>query len=158
MASLTSTGRVRAALREHGIDREIVTFDASTRTAADAATALGCEIAQIVKSLVFRGEMSDRPVLVVASGAGRVDEELVTAVVGEPIGKADAAYVRDRTGFAIGGVAPLGHLEPPIVVVDEDLLRLDVLWAAAGAPNAVFTLDPDELVRISGGQVARVRQ
>jgi prolyl-tRNA editing enzyme YbaK/EbsC (Cys-tRNA(Pro) deacylase) len=154
----TSTERVRAALRDQGIDREIVTFEAPTRTAADAATALDCDIGQIVKSLVFRGETSDRPVLVVASGAGRVDEAMVADAIGEPIGTADAAFVRGRTGFAIGGVAPLGHLEPPIVVVDEDLLRLDVLWAAAGAPNAVFTLGPDELVRISGGQVARVRK
>jgi prolyl-tRNA editing enzyme YbaK/EbsC (Cys-tRNA(Pro) deacylase) len=154
----SSTDRVAVALREHGIEREIVTFDASTRTAADAAAALGCDVGQIVKSLVFRGETSDRPVLVVASGAGRVDEALVAEAVGEPIAKADAAFVRDRTGFAIGGVAPLGHREPPIVVVDEDLLALDVLWAAAGTPNAVFTLDPDQLVRISGGKVARVRQ
>lgn len=154
----TSTERVATALHEHGIDREIITFDTSTRTAADAAAALGCDVAQIVKSLVFRGATSDRPVLVVASGAGRVDETLVAEAVGEPIAKADAAFVRDRTGFAIGGVAPLGHREPPIVVVDEDLLALDVLWAAAGAPNAVFTLAPDELVQISGGKVARVRQ
>lgn len=154
----TSTERVIAALREQGIDREVVTFDTSTRTAADAATALGCDVAQIVKSLVFRGSTSDRPVLVVASGAGRVDEMLVAEAIGEPIAKADAAFVRDRTGFAIGGVAPLGHREPPIVVVDEDLLALEALWAAAGAPNAVFALDPDELLRISGGKVARVRR
>jgi len=156
--SQTSTERVAAALREHGIEREILTFEASTRTAADAAAALDCDVAQIVKSLVFRGAESDRPVLVVASGAGRVDESVITEVVGEPITKADPAFVRDRTGFAIGGVAPLGHLEPPIVVVDEDLLALDVLWAAAGAPNAVFTLAPDELVQISGGRIARVRR
>lgn len=154
----TSTERVAAALREHGIEREILTFDASTRTAADAAAVLGCDVAQIVNSLVFRGVTSDRPVLVIASGAGRVDEALVGEAIGEPIAKADAAFVRTRTGFAIGGVAPLGHREPPIVVVDEDLLALDVLWAAAGAPNAVFTLGPDELIQISGGKVARVRK
>ena len=148
--------RVRAALSAAGIDRAVVELDRSTRTAADAAAALDCDVAQIVKSLVFRAA-SGTPVLVVASGAGRVDEALVGAAIGEEITQADAAFVRERTGFPIGGVAPVGHVEAPVVLVDADLMALDVLWAAGGTPSAVFTLSPVELVAITGGRIVRVR-
>ena len=112
---------------------------------------------QIAKSLVFKAA-NGRPVVVVASGVNRVDEKKVRAAIRQKIGRADAEYVRDRTGYAIGGVAPLGHSEPPIVLIDRDLLSLDPIWAAAGTPNAVFRLSAEELVRISGGTVADVKQ
>lgn len=155
--SLPAAGqRVQAALEAHGLDVRIREFPTSTRTAADAAASIGCTVAQIAKSLVFRGERTGRAVLVVANGANRVDEARLGAVVQEPIGRADAAFVRERTGYAIGGVPPVAHSEPPIVVIDEDLLGLEEIWAAAGTPNAVFRLTPAELVAITGGQVARI--
>jgi prolyl-tRNA editing enzyme YbaK/EbsC (Cys-tRNA(Pro) deacylase) len=133
----------------------VSTFPEGTRTAADAAAAIGCEVAQIVKSLVFR-RASGAPVLVVASGANRVDEAKVEALLGEPVGKPDAAFVREATGFAIGGVPPAGHAQPIETLVDEDLLALDGLWAAAGTPRTVFPLTPDELVALTRGRVADV--
>jgi prolyl-tRNA editing enzyme YbaK/EbsC (Cys-tRNA(Pro) deacylase) len=143
----------------HGVDEflghPVRSFPAGTRTAVDAANAIGVEVAQIVKSLVFRRE-DGRPLLVVASGVNRVDEEKVAALIGEPIGKADADFVRATTGFAIGGVPPAGHKSPVETIVDEDLLRLDEVWAAAGTPRDVFATTPDELVRMTGGRVADV--
>ncbi|HYE01030.1 MAG TPA: YbaK/EbsC family protein [Alphaproteobacteria bacterium] len=138
-----------------GPDFAVLEFEASTRTSAEAAAAVGCDVAQIAKSLVFRAA-SGRSVLVVASGTNRVDEAKVAALIGEPIRRADADFVRDRTGYAIGGVPPLGHAVPPAVLIDRDLLRFDSLWAAAGTPNAVFRLTPDDLVRLSGGAVGDV--
>ncbi len=145
--------RVQAVL---GDGFEILEFEAGTRTAADAAAAIGCTVAQIAKSLVFRGRTSGRPVLVVASGINRVDEAKVAACLGEPIGRADAAFVRERTGFAIGGVPPVGHAEPPLTVIDADLGAFDEIWAAGGTPNAVFRLTFQDLVRLTGGTVADV--
>lgn len=133
----------------------VSTFPDGTRTAADAAAAIGCDVAQIVKSLVFRRE-GGAPLLVVASGVNRVDEAKVAALVGEPIGKADAAFVRAATGFAIGGVPPAGHAEPIETLVDRDLLEHDEIWAAAGTPRTVFPLTPDELVAMTGGRVVDV--
>jgi len=135
---------------------QVLEFDAGTRTAADAAAAIGCEIAEIAKSLLFRAKVSGRPVLVVASGVNRVDEKAVAALIGETIGRADADFVREATGFAIGGVPPLGHVIAPLALIDEDLLRFSAIWAAAGTPNAVFRLTPAELVELTGGRVARV--
>lgn len=134
------------------------TFPAGTRTSQDAAAAIGCEVAQIAKSLIFRAKTSDRPVLVVASGANRVDEKKLAALIGEPVGRADADFVRRRTGFAIGGVPPLGHAEAPIALVDRDLLDLPVIWAAAGTPNAVFRLGPEDLLRITQARTADLRK
>jgi prolyl-tRNA editing enzyme YbaK/EbsC (Cys-tRNA(Pro) deacylase) len=149
--------RVEDLLAAQGLEGRVVEFPDSTRSSAEAAAAIGCTLAQIAKSLVFKAA-SGRPVLVVASGVNRIDEKKVRAEIGQKIGRADADYVRDRTGYAIGGVAPLGHSEPPIVLIDRDLLALDPIWAAAGTPNAVFRLSPDELVRISGGKVTDVKQ
>lgn len=153
-----SAQRVQAALDASGIPLSVKQFPASTKTSAEAATAVGCEIAQIAKSMIFRAAASDRSVLVVASGANRVDEKKVAALLGEKIERATADFVRAKTGFAIGGVPPVGHVEPPVVLIDEDLLALPVLWAAAGTPNAVFRLTPAELRQLTGGQVAAVRQ
>jgi prolyl-tRNA editing enzyme YbaK/EbsC (Cys-tRNA(Pro) deacylase) len=122
----------------------------------DAARAVGCEVAQIVKSLVFRAAHSQRPVLVVASGVNRVDEEHIGVLLGEPITRASPEFVRQRTGFAIGGVAPVGHLTAPITFIDRDLLDYPTLWAAAGTPWAVFSLSPADLQRLTGGTVVAV--
>ncbi len=157
----TSVDRVRATLAELGVATEIREFSASTRTSADAAAAIGCSVAQIAKSLVFRAKPSGRAVLVMASGANRVDEAKLAAALGETIGKADAEFVRAETGFAIGGVAPvghdLGHGRRILTFIDRDLMDLGEIWAAAGSPNSVFRLTPTELVRITGGQVAEVK-
>ena len=131
-------------------------FPDGTRTAQDAAAAVGCEVGQICKSLVFRCA-SGAPLLVIASGANRVDEGRVGELVGEPIGKADAAFVREQTGFAIGGVPPAGHPTPLRTLVDRDLLAFEEVWAAAGTPRDVFALSPQQLVDLTDGQVADVR-
>jgi len=157
MTSLSSSAQpVQDALDQLGLTLEVVELPDSTRTAADAAQAIGCTVAQIAKSLIFRGKQSNGPVLVIASGTNRVNEQAVAAEWGEPIGKADADFVRSRTGFVIGGVPPVGHLERLDTFIDEDLLKLDVIWAAAGTPNAVFRLLPDELVRATGGRVVSI--
>jgi prolyl-tRNA editing enzyme YbaK/EbsC (Cys-tRNA(Pro) deacylase) len=127
-------------LHTRGLDLTVVELPASTRTADDAARALGCEKAQIVKSLVFRRTGTDEPVMVLASGPNRVNEQAIAERVGGEIGKADADFVKRVTGFAIGGVPPLGHKEQVLIYVDEDLLDFDETWAAAGTPNAVFKI------------------
>jgi len=149
---------VHEALAAAGIETRIVELPASTRTAVDAAAAIGCQVAQIAKSLVFRCVGSDAPVLVIASGTNRVDEKLVASHVGADIGKADADFVRAATGFAIGGVPPLGHSAPIRTLIDADLLRFDVIWAAAGTPNAVFSVDPQRLIAGTGGDVVPVSE
>jgi prolyl-tRNA editing enzyme YbaK/EbsC (Cys-tRNA(Pro) deacylase) len=148
--------RVQEALATAGIPARIVELPASTRTAVDAAAAVGCTVGQIAKSLVFRRADTDEPVLVVASGTNRVDERLVTARLGSNIGKADADFVRRATGFAIGGVPPLGHVSRIRTLIDEDLLKFEVIWAAAGTPNAVFSTDPRQLVAGIRGEVMAV--
>ena len=150
--------RIQAALAEAGLQAKVQEFPESTRTAADAAAAIGCSVAQIAKSLIFKGRQSGRSILVVASGANRVEERKVAALVGEALEKADAAFVRSATGYAIGGVPPVGHVSPPITVIDEDLLQLDEIWAAAGTPNAVFALTPAALVTLTSGTVGTVRR
>ncbi|MFL5302532.1 MAG: YbaK/EbsC family protein [Anaeromyxobacteraceae bacterium] len=151
-----SAQRVQDALAAAGFANEVVELPDSARTAAEAAAAVGCGVAQIVKSLVFRGRASGRGVLVVASGANRVDEKALAARLGEAVERADAGFVREQTGFAIGGVPPLGHAARLACFVDEDLLELDRIWAAAGHPHAVFALTPGELVAMTGGTVAAV--
>lgn len=150
---MTSVERVQQALRALGLGHEVVDLGSSARTAADAARAVGCRVDQIAKSLVFRLRDSRRPLLVVTSGANRVDEAKVAAVVGEPLERADADFVRAETGFAIGGVAPVGHAKPVVTLIDEHLLRFEEIWAAAGHPNTVFRLTPDDLVTMTGGRV-----
>jgi prolyl-tRNA editing enzyme YbaK/EbsC (Cys-tRNA(Pro) deacylase) len=135
---------------------QVLEFDASTRTAADAAGAIGCEAAQIAKSLIFRGGASGRAVLIIASGVDRVDERKAAAAIGEPIARADADFVRETTDFAIGGVPPVGHKTKPIVLIEESLMQLSEIWAAAGTPNAVFRLTPSDLVELTGGRTVAV--
>src|SRR5262249_41508909 len=135
--------RVQALLRVAGHSGEVVEFSETTRSAADAAAAIGCKVEQIAKSLIFRAKPSNRPVLVIASGPNRVNEKLVAQQLaerglGEGLARADADFVREKTGFAIGGVPPIGHLTSPIIFIDRDLLSLPEIWAAAGTPFAVF--------------------
>jgi prolyl-tRNA editing enzyme YbaK/EbsC (Cys-tRNA(Pro) deacylase) len=150
-----SVERVRAALLAAGHPDTIAEFPAGTRTAADAAAAVGCTVAQIAKSIVFRA--GARAVVVITPGANRVDPATVEAALGRKIGRADADWVRETTGFAIGGVAPVGHLAAPLILLDEDLLALDPVWAAAGSPSHVFRTSAAELLRITGAKAACVK-
>ena len=153
-----SARRVQQALAAAGFDFQVREFPASTRTSEEAAAAIGCSVAQIAKSLVFRARESGRPVLVMASGANRVDEKAVGRLLGDKLERADADFVRLKTGFVIGGVPPIGHSERPACFVDADLMALVEIWAAAGTPNAVFRLTPAALVALTGGQVAEIRK
>jgi len=153
-----SAKRVQAELESHGIDCQVKEMDRSTRSAADAAKAVGCSVAQIAKSLVFKRLNSQRAVLVIASGVNRVDENRLGRIISEPIGMADADFVREQTGFAIGGVPPLGHTHRLEVFIDEDLMQYAHIWAAAGTPRAVFRLTPDQLLKVTGGTVIAVKQ
>lgn len=151
-----SVRRVEQAAAALGLDIEIRRMGASTRTAEDAASACGCAVGQIVKSLIFRGRDSGALVLLLVSGANRVDDELAARAAGEPLDRADANEVRARTGFAIGGVAPLGHLEPPTILMDRDLLAYRLVWAAAGAPDAVFPVAPADLARATAARTVTI--
>lgn len=151
-----SAKKVQAALHSLGLTLEVVELPASTRTSAEAAEAVGCSVGQIAKSLVFRGATTGGPVLVICSGSNRVDEGALSRLVGEPVEKGDAEFVRQHTGFAIGGVPPVGHRRAIPTYIDEDLMGFTEIWAAAGTPHAVFRLTPEELSRISQGTVARI--
>jgi len=154
----SSARRVQDALAKLGFTLNVVELPQSTRTAVEAAAAVGASVGQIVKSLIFRGADSGRAILVLASGPNRVDEAKVAALLGEPLAKADADFVRAHTGFVIGGVPPVGHSEPMPTFIDEDLLAFDSLWAAAGTPNAVFQLAPRELVAMSQGTLGNIKK
>jgi prolyl-tRNA editing enzyme YbaK/EbsC (Cys-tRNA(Pro) deacylase) len=156
MDANASVGQVRAWLAAAGHPGQVVTLADSARTAAEAAAALGCQVAQIAKSLIFAAA-SGSGVLVIASGANRVDEARIAELLGEPIGKATAAQVRQWTGYAIGGVPPVAHQTALTTFVDADLGQYDQIWAAAGHPHAVFALTFADLVRWTGGTVARVK-
>jgi prolyl-tRNA editing enzyme YbaK/EbsC (Cys-tRNA(Pro) deacylase) len=149
--------RVAQLLRDAGVAGDIVEFEQPTRTSAEAAAAIGCTVAEIAKSIVFRGAASGEAVIVVASGANRVSEAKVAARVGEALARADADFVRESTGYAIGGVAPLGHAKPVKLLLDEDLLRFEKVWAAGGTPFSVFPLTPQELRAITGAEWADVK-
>ncbi len=152
----SSAQRVQAALNQSGIDFEVIELANSTRTAPEAAQAVGCQVGQIAKSLVFRTG-DHKAVLVIASGANRVDEKKVSLHLSQTIHKADANFVREQTGFAIGGVPPVGHLQPLQTLIDEDIMQYSEIWAAAGTPNAIFRLTPEALQQITGGLVVQLR-
>jgi prolyl-tRNA editing enzyme YbaK/EbsC (Cys-tRNA(Pro) deacylase) len=152
-----SAQKVQDALAALGLTLEVKEFPQTTRTSAEAAVAIGCQVAQIAKSLVFKGKQSGRAILVIASGVNRVNEKAIAELVGEPIERPDADFVRAKTGFVIGGVPPLGHVEPLETLIDEDLLQFDDIWAAAGTPNAVFRLTPDDLLRMANGRVVKLK-
>lgn len=146
--------RVQAALSEHGVETEILEFPQGTKTAQEAAAAIGTDVAQIVKSLVFVA--GEDPVLVLVSGAHMADTGKLAREFGAPVRRADAETVRRATGFAIGGVAPVGHTSPLRTLIDDHLMNYDVVYAAAGTPFSIFPIAPDELVRVTGGRVADV--
>ncbi|MBB6735677.1 YbaK/EbsC family protein [Cohnella zeiphila] len=152
-----SAQRVQSLLKEWGYPNQVAELPDSARTAQEAADAIGCEVAQIAKSIIFRLRHSGEPLLVVASGVNRIDEKAVSALVGDKLAKADADFVRERTGFVIGGVPPIGHASPIRTVLDEDLFRYGTVWAAAGHPKAVFELTPAQLAEMTQGQVAPVK-
>ncbi len=150
--------KVQQALSQQGLKLEVIELPDSTRTSHEAAQALGCQVGQIAKSIIFKTLSSHRPILVIASGSNRIDEKVISQKVGEEIGKADAEFARDRTGFAIGGIPPLGHTHRIETLIDQDLLQYAEIWAAAGTPHAVFKLTPADLLRLTGGEVVRVTQ
>lgn len=142
--------KTQQLLADAGLAVQVVEFEQPTRTSAEAAAAIGCTVAEIAKSIVFRAKASERAVVVVASGDNRVCEAKVAKLVGEKLGRADADFVRRATGYAIGGVAPLGHAQPVTLLLDTDLQRFERVWAAAGTPFSVFPLTPPELARLTG--------
>jgi len=150
--------RTSQLLRDAGVDTNAVEFEQPTRTSAEAAAAIGCSIAEIAKSIVFRGKNSGQAVVVIASGENRVSEAKVAAKLGEPLLRADADFVRTTTGYAIGGVPPLGHAQRVTLLLDEDLRRFETVWAAAGTPFSVFPLRPDQLRSLTGADWTDVRQ
>jgi prolyl-tRNA editing enzyme YbaK/EbsC (Cys-tRNA(Pro) deacylase) len=152
-----SAQKIQSLLTSQGYALHVIEYPDSTRTAQEAADRAGCQLGQITKSLIFRGLTSGKPVLVLTSGANRVDEERIAGYAGEPIGRADAGFVREVTGFAIGGVPPLGHARSMETYIDEDLLLYETIWAAAGTPNAIFELTPSQLQDMTGGQTVRVK-
>src|SRR5512141_1674930 len=149
--------KVQDILAAHGFNCKVIEHAESTRTAQEAADRAGCLLGQITKSLIFKGARSGKPILVLTSGANRVNEKLISSYAGEPIGRADPDFVRAATGFAIGGVPPLGHAQLMETYLDEDLLQYPTIWAAAGTPNAIFELTPSDLRAMTGGNVAKVK-
>jgi prolyl-tRNA editing enzyme YbaK/EbsC (Cys-tRNA(Pro) deacylase) len=158
MSEISPTAqKFQEALNSLGYEFTVIEFTESTRTAQEAADRVGCTLGQIVKSLIFKGQSTGKPILVLTSGSNRVNEKQVSVYVGESIGRADAEFVRAATGYAIGGVAPIGYLQPMDTYLDEDLLQYATLWAAAGTPKAVFELTPDALQKMTGGKAVRVK-
>ncbi|WP_343082081.1 YbaK/EbsC family protein [Ostreiculturibacter nitratireducens] len=149
-----SIDRVKTALEAAGITAEVLEMGAETRTAEQAAAAAGCALDQIVKSIIFRGETSGHVILFLTAGGNRVDPARASAVAGQPLGKADANLVRAETGFAIGGVAPVGHLTRIRAFLDPRLMEFDHVWAAAGTPRHIFAISPADLLRITGAELA----
>jgi prolyl-tRNA editing enzyme YbaK/EbsC (Cys-tRNA(Pro) deacylase) len=152
----SSSQKVQNALTEKGFEYAVFELEIPVKTAQQAADAVGCEVARIAKSLIFKSA-SGEPVLVITSGINRVSEEKITALLGQGIARADPDFVRSSTGFAIGGIPPLGHAVQPLVLLDQDLLAYPSIWAAAGHPNSLFELEPRDLPRMTGGAFADVR-
>ncbi|MBS0359020.1 MAG: YbaK/EbsC family protein [Proteobacteria bacterium] len=152
-----SAQSVQDALSQKGLQFKVVELSASTRTAADAAATIGCEVAQIVKSLIFKTKHTKKPVLVLASGINRVNEKAIEKHLGEKLEKADADFTREVTGFAIGGIPPVGHKQAIETFIDADLLKFEELWAAAGTPNAVFNLHSKDLESLASGKIISIQ-
>jgi prolyl-tRNA editing enzyme YbaK/EbsC (Cys-tRNA(Pro) deacylase) len=152
----TTAQRVQDALQSLGSNAIIREHPEACRTSAEAAVVLGCMVAQIAKSVIFRGETSGQSILVIASGANRVDAKKVEALADEAPGKANPDFVREHTGFVIGGVAPIAHMKPGKVFFDKDLLLFEAVFPAGGTPQAMFRIEPNELLRISGARLADI--
>ena len=144
---------VQDKLAARGLPNQVVELPDSTRTAQEAANTIGCDISQIAKSIIFRRKAADLPLLIVASGTNRVNERAISHLLNEKIGKADADFVQDHTGYVIGGVPPFAHKESIETLIDEELMKYKVIWAAAGHPKAVFKLTPEQLVELTNGKV-----
>jgi prolyl-tRNA editing enzyme YbaK/EbsC (Cys-tRNA(Pro) deacylase) len=157
MALSPTAQKVQDLLKSLGFTCNVIEFQESTRTAQEAAERAGCTLGQIIKSLIFKGKTTNKPILVLTSGANRVNEERISEYTGESIGRADADFVRTVTGFAIGGVPPLGHAVKMETYLDEDLLEYTTVWAAAGTPNAIFELTPDDLQKMTDGKTVKVK-
>ncbi|WP_088014181.1 YbaK/EbsC family protein [Gottfriedia acidiceleris] len=148
---------VQDLIFELGYTNKVIELPNSARTAKEAADALNCEVAQIAKSIIFKLESSNSPVLIVASGINRVNEKQIEKILNDKLGKADADFVREQTGFVIGGVAPIGHKNQVMTFIDEDLLQYKAVWAAAGHPKAIFQLTPNELIEMTKGKVVNIK-
>jgi prolyl-tRNA editing enzyme YbaK/EbsC (Cys-tRNA(Pro) deacylase) len=153
-----SAQKVQESLLSKGFTFKVIEFAESTRTAQEAAERAGCKLGQIVKSMIFQGLTTSKPILVLTSGSNRVDENLISSYAGEPIGRADPVFVRTTTGFAIGGVPPIGHISKMDTYLDVDIMQYPTIWAAGGTPNAVFELTPGALQIMTGGKVVEVKQ
>lgn len=156
MSLSQSAVKVQQILTAFGLKLEVIELPDSTRTAQEAAQAIGCQIGQIAKSIIFQALTNHQPIMVIASGSNRVSEKVIEGLIGEAVGKANADFVHQRTGFAIGGVPPVGHTEHLDTFIDQDLWQYQEIWAAAGTPHAVFRLTPDDLLRITTGMVIKV--
>ena len=152
-----SAQKIQNLLHSLGYDYTVIEHADSTRTAEEATDRAGCELGQIVKSMIFMGQQTGKPILVLTSGANRVDEKRISVYAGESIGRAQADFVRSITGFAIGGVPPIGHIQKMETYIDEDFMPYETVWAAAGTPNAIFELQTEALQKMTGGKVARVK-
>jgi prolyl-tRNA editing enzyme YbaK/EbsC (Cys-tRNA(Pro) deacylase) len=152
-----SAQKIQDQIKSLGYEYTVVEHAESTRTAQEAADRAGCELGQIVKSLIFKGKESGKPILVLTSGVNRVDEKRIAEYAGEAIGRADADFVRLVTGFAIGGVPPFGHLRKMETYFDEDFLQYETIWAAAGTPNAIFEVKTSDLQKMTAAKTARVK-
>jgi prolyl-tRNA editing enzyme YbaK/EbsC (Cys-tRNA(Pro) deacylase) len=157
MALSTTAQRVQDLLLARGFSCQVIEHAESTRTSQEAADRAGCALGQITKSMIFKGKTTQKPILVLTSGANRVDERRISQYAGEPITRADPEFVRAVTSYAIGGVPPIGHTQPMETYLDEDLMQYDTIWAAAGTPNAIFKLTPFQLQAMTGGTVAQVK-
>ncbi|PIP18408.1 MAG: hypothetical protein COY04_00845 [Parcubacteria group bacterium CG_4_10_14_0_2_um_filter_7_35_8] len=144
-------------LKTLGFELQVLELSKTTRTAVDAALAVNCQLGQIAKSIVFKTTTTQKPILVIASGSNRINEEKIAQIIGESVEKANANFVLEKTGFAIGGVAPVGHPEKIETLIDEDLFCYQEIWAAAGNPNSVFKLSPQQLLKITGGRIIKVK-
>jgi len=152
-----SAEKVQNTLNELGYELNVIELSDSARTAQEAANALGCSVYQIAKSLIFRGKTSQKPILIITSGSNRVNEKLFKDRIGEKLEKADADFVLEHTGFAIGGIPPIGHKNAITTFIDEDLMQYDEIWAAAGTPNTVFKLSTAVLAEITKGTIVNVK-
>lgn len=152
-----SAEKIQKVLNEFKFELNVMELSESTRTAQEAANTIGCDVSQIAKSLIFKGKTSQKPILIVASGINRVNEKAIKAIIGEKLEKANADFVLENTGFAIGGIPPIGHKNSITTLIDEDLLQYDEIWTAAGTPHAVFKLTPKILVEITKGNVISVK-
>ena len=152
-----SAQKIQELINSLGYDYTVIEHVESTRTAQEAADRAGCELGQIVKSLIFKGRESGKPILILTSGANRVDEKRISGYAGEHIGRADADFVRAVTGFAIGGVPPVGYVQKMETYLDEDFLQYHTIWAAAGTPNAIFELKTEDLQKMTNGKIVQVK-